>query len=141
MRGQCRRHEGIASAFACERCGDFRCAGCRRTLIVRDLCPRCHALEAREGSASYWSIGAAVLGFWGLGCAPLGWLGALLGLVALVLTAREGRRAGRGLAVIGVLLGVAGTFLLATALWSPSDSMGVFRQSKGGDLERVPLSP
>ncbi len=116
MRGSCKRHPSLGSAFTCERCGDFRCEGCRRTLGVRDLCPPCHALEARDESASLWAIGGAIFGFWGLGCAPVGWIGILLGVIALVLCFRSGKRAGRLLAAIGISCGVIGTVLLVVAM-------------------------
>lgn len=114
-RGPCKRHPSNRSTFTCERCGDFRCEACHRTMGVRDLCPPCHALAARDESASYWAIGAAVLGFWGLGCAPVGWVGMLLGVIALVLSFRNKRPAGRVLAALGVGLGVIGTALFIAA--------------------------
>ena len=115
-RGPCKRHPVNTSSFTCERCGDYRCEDCRRTLGIRDLCPACHALAAREESASYWSISAAVFGFWGLGCAPVGWIGVVLGAVALALALREGRRGGRMLAAAGIVFGIAGTVLFVLAL-------------------------
>lgn len=116
QRGPCKRHPSTPSSFTCERCGDYRCEDCHRTLGARDLCPPCHALAARDGSASYWSIAAAVLGFWGLGCAPVGWLGALLGVVGLALAIRQGRSAGRMLAGLGIVFGVLGSVIFVLAL-------------------------
>lgn len=129
--GPCKRHPSMPSAFTCERCGDFRCEGCRRTVELRDLCPPCHAIEARDASASLWAIFAAIFGFWGLGCAPVGWLGVLLGVIALVLCVRSGKRAGRVLAAIGVSLGVIGTVLFVLAMTNAIMNPDAFEPEPG----------
>lgn len=112
----CVHHTDVEATFTCKRCGDYRCWDCFRPIGDRDLCVRCYGLELADTAASYWSISAALLGFFGLGCTPLGWIAIPLGITGLTLALRSGKKAGRGLACVGIGLGLIGTLIFAAAM-------------------------
>ena len=125
----CSQHPEVPAVHACERCGDFICAACARSIrkVAIVYCPAC--LERREAYLAEGKLGggavnlrrtAVVCGVISMiPCLWPVWIGAIvLGIMCLVAASREG---GQGrveglVALAGAGVGVAGTvaiFMLA----------------------------
>lgn len=118
--GRCAQHGDRPAVAACDRCGAYVCAACRRHYDYRPLCSTCLPLRSHGGPRSGRAVAAVVLAGVGLvlPILPLGPLGAFLGHLELGAIARgEAPFGGRGFARAAVLFGWAGgLFFLLLAL-------------------------
>jgi hypothetical protein len=111
---RCARHDRSATGV-CGRCGDYLCGGCGRRVAERLYCSACAERLTHEHSAR--AVHALVLGL--LGVVGLFFLApAALVLASMELTAIRSGQAplgGRGLAAAGLILGLCGVAMVASA--------------------------